>query len=92
MNVLDGIFYKRKMFQSKYHQVEIQYLGAITKPTWATFFAYVIMFFPTYAGICLGNCPVSARVRKAVYLFNMYSNIFVNIQNIQLLIFFKQNA
>ena len=50
------------------------------------FFAYVIMFFPTYAVICLGNCPVSAQVRKAVYLFNMYSNRFVNIQNIQLLI------
>ena len=29
MNVLDGISYKREMFQPKYHWVEIKYLGAI---------------------------------------------------------------
>ena len=29
MNVLSGIFYIRKMFQPKYHWVEIKYLGAI---------------------------------------------------------------
>ena len=29
MNVLNGIFYKRKMFQTKYHCIEIKYLGAI---------------------------------------------------------------
>ena len=31
MNVLNGIFYKRKMFQSKYHWVEIKYLGTYKK-------------------------------------------------------------
>ena len=29
MNVLNGIFYNRKMLQPKYHWVEIKYLGAI---------------------------------------------------------------
>ena len=29
MNVLNGIFYKRKMFQPKYHWVEMKYLSAI---------------------------------------------------------------
>ena len=28
-NVLNGIFYKRKMFQPKYHSVEIKYLSVI---------------------------------------------------------------
>ena len=31
MNVLNGIFYKRKMFQLKYHWVEIKYLGTYKK-------------------------------------------------------------
>ena len=29
MNVLNDIFYKRKIFQPKYHWVEIKYLGTI---------------------------------------------------------------
>ena len=29
MNLLDGVFYKGKMFQPKYHWVKIKYLGAI---------------------------------------------------------------
>ena len=29
MNVLNGIFYKSKIFQSKYYWIEIKYLGAI---------------------------------------------------------------
>ena len=44
MNVLNGIFYKRKMFQPKYRWVEIKYLGAIQNRC-GQFFAYVIMLF-----------------------------------------------
>ena len=29
MNMLNGIFYERKMLQPKYHWVEIKYLGAM---------------------------------------------------------------
>ena len=29
MNVLNRIFYKRKMFQPKFHWIEIKYLGAM---------------------------------------------------------------
>ena len=44
MNVLNGIFYKRKMFQPKYHWVEIKYLGAIQNRR-GQLFIYVIMLF-----------------------------------------------
>ena len=77
MNVLNGIFYKREMSQPKYHWVEKKYLGAISKPTSPPFFPKWQCFFSIYVLICLGNCR---------YLINIYSNMFVNIRNIQILI------
>ena len=44
MNVLDGIFYKRKMFQPNQHWIELKYLGAIQNPG-PQLFADVIMLF-----------------------------------------------
>ena len=44
MNVLNGIFYKREMFQPKYHWIEIKYMGAIQSPR-RKLFADVIMLF-----------------------------------------------
>ena len=37
MNVLNSIFYKREMFQPKYHWVEIKYLGAIKANTFSQY-------------------------------------------------------
>ena len=37
MNVLNGIFYKGKIFQPKYHWVEIKFLVAIRNPRWQFF-------------------------------------------------------
>ena len=34
----------------------------------------------------LPNCHVPTWIRKAVYLFNIYLNMFVNIRNFQILI------
>ena len=59
--------------------------GCHTKATWATF-VYVIMLLLSIPRHLLGNCRVSTWVRKAVYLFNIYSNISENIRNIQILI------
>ena len=42
--VLNGIFYERKMFQPRYHWVEIKYLGTIQNRR-GQFFAYMIMRF-----------------------------------------------
>ena len=50
------------------------------------FFVYVIMLLLNIPRHLLGNCRVSTWVRKAVYLFNIYSNISENIRNIQILI------
>ena len=44
MNVLNGSFYKRDMFQLKYHWIEIKYLGAIQNQRQQPF-ADVIMHF-----------------------------------------------
>ena len=45
MNKLNGIFYKREMFQPKYHWVETKYLGVIYKTDVGNFSADVIMLF-----------------------------------------------
>ena len=44
MNVLDGIFFKRKIFQPNQHWIELKYLGAIQNPG-PQLFADVIMLF-----------------------------------------------
>ena len=44
MNVLNGIFYKKEMFEPKYDWVEIKYLDAIQYPR-QQLFADVIMLF-----------------------------------------------
>ena len=44
MNVLNGIFYKKKMFEPKYHWVEIK-CPVPYKTDVGNFFAYVIMLF-----------------------------------------------
>ena len=76
MNVLNGIFCKRNMFQPKYYWVKIKDLGAIQNR---------LMLFLNINRHLLGNWRVSTWIRKAVYLFKIYSNVFVNIQNFQIL-------
>ena len=44
MNVLNGIFYKREMFQPKYYWIEIKFLGSIQNPR-RHLFVDVIMLF-----------------------------------------------
>ena len=86
MNVLNGIFYKRKMFQPKYHWVEIKYLGAI-KNRRGQLFCLRDIVFSQYTSVFASAIVACRReFRKAVYLFNIYSNIFVNIRNVQILI------
>ena len=46
VNVLSGIFYKRKMFQPKYHWVEKKYLGAIQDQREQLFSQYTLAFVP----------------------------------------------
>ena len=68
---------EREMSQPKYHWVELKYLGAIQNR---------LMFFPNMHRHLLGNCRVSMLVRKALYLFTIYSDMFANIRNVQILI------
>ena len=82
MNVLNGIFYKRKMFQLKYHWVEIKYLGAIQNRR-GQLFCLRENVFSQYTSAFASAIVACRRELEKLYI---YSNIFVNIRNNWILI------
>ena len=69
MNVFNGYFYKREMFQPKYHWTEIKYLGAIQNPR-RQLFADVIMLFLNIFALAIAACrrELKRDSNKGVFL------------------------
>ena len=88
MNVLNGIFYKRKMFQPKYHCVEINYLGVIQNRRGRLLCLHdnaFSQYTPAFVSVIVACRRELERLSELENLFNIYSNIFVNIRNVQIL-------
>ena len=86
MNVLNGIFNGRNMFQPKYHWIEIKYLGAMQNQR-RQLFSRCDYVFSQYTLAFATAIVACRRELERMYIYSIiHSNIFVNIRNIQILI------
>ena len=76
MNVLNGIFYKRKIFQPKYHWVEIKYTGAIQNRRNQHFFLHGNAF-SQYKPAFVSAIIVFRRELGRLYMYSIYIQIFL---------------
>ena len=87
MNALNGIFYKGKMFQPKYHWVEIKYLGAIQNRRGQLFclrdnaFSQYTPWQLLRVDVCLKGCVSIQYIFKNLYKYSKYSDLNSLTQN-----------
>ena len=75
MNVFNGYFYKREMFQPKDHWTEIKYLGAIQNPR-RQLFADVIMLFLNIFALAIAACRRELKETPIEVFSSEYNEIF----------------
>ena len=86
MNILNGIFYKRKIFQVKYHWVEIKYLGAIKNRRRQLFCRCdnAISYYTPAFTLAIAACRRELErlyIFKYVYKYLKYSDLNSIMQN-----------
>ena len=74
MNVLNDIFYERKMFQPKYHWIEIKYLGAIQNRR-GQFFCLRDNAFPQYTQTFPSAIVACRHELERLYIYLIYIQI-----------------
>ena len=74
MNVLNGIFYKRKMFQPKCRWIEIKYLGAIQNRS-GQFFCLRDNAFSQYTPAFASEVVACRRELERLYIYSIYIQI-----------------
>ena len=74
MNVLNGIFYKRKMFQLKYHWVQIKYLSAIQNRR-GQLFCLRDKAFSQYTPAFVSAVVACWRELERLYIYSIYIQI-----------------
>ena len=73
--MFNGYFYKREMFQPKYHWTEIKYLGAIQNPR-RQLFADVIMLFLNIFALAIAVCRRELKETPIEVFSWEYNEIF----------------
>ena len=74
MNVLSGIFYERKVFQPRYHWVEIKYLGAIQNRR-RQFFCLHDNAFSQYTPAFASVIVTCQHGLERLYIYSVYIQI-----------------
>ena len=71
INALNGIFFKRKMFQRKYHWVEIKYVGSIQNRR-GQFVCLRDNAFSQYTPVFASAIVACRRELERLYIYPVY--------------------